>query len=74
MLAENLVDSHKPVQQSSMREQPGSQYKEAEENVTEEPFIQCKEADENGTEEPGIQYKEEDENGAEHNSGFDNGK
>ncbi|GAY32612.1 hypothetical protein CUMW_003290 [Citrus unshiu] len=56
MLAENLVDSHKPVQQSPMREQPGIQYKEA---------------DENGAEEPGVQSKEADEDDAEQHSGFE---
>lgn len=57
MLAENLVDSHKPVQQSPMRELPGIQYKET---------------DENGAEEPGVQSKEADEDDAEQHSGFGN--
>lgn len=36
MLAENLVDSHKPVQQSPVQERLSIQYKEADENNADE--------------------------------------
>lgn len=36
MLAENLVDSHKPVQQSPVQEQPKIEYKEVDEKSAEE--------------------------------------
>lgn len=36
MLAENLVDSHNPVQQSPVQEHLSIQYKEADENNAEE--------------------------------------